>query len=164
MTIEKELQLVKKFPEICAQYGMDETQSCMAYGFAHGDGWYDIMYNLLQYIQSYSESNPNMEQVVLIQVKEKFGGLRIYYNGGDDFIRDLIWETERIAVKVCEKCGGETDGIHRNSSYWYSNICNKCSTIGTQVSGTTNDVFIGILPPNMEKSGEWNSGHIERID
>ena len=49
-------------------------------------------------------------QVVASQVKEKFGGLRFYYSGGDTFCDGVISMAESMAYLTCEECGtpGET--------------------------------------------------------
>lgn len=46
-------------------------------------------------------------QVVASQVKEKYGTLRFYYNGGDDYIRGLESMAESISACTCEKCGNQ---------------------------------------------------------
>jgi hypothetical protein len=55
-------------------------------------------------------------QVVATQVKEKYGGLRFYYNGGDDTIHHWVSFAEFMSERTCETCGkpGEvyTDGWH----------------------------------------------------
>ena len=44
-------------------------------------------------------------QVVVGQVKEKFGTLRFYYSGGDDYIRGLVSFAEGMTGCTCEECG-----------------------------------------------------------
>jgi hypothetical protein len=44
-------------------------------------------------------------QVVAVQVKEKFGALRFYYNGGDDIVDGLVRMAERLSETACEICG-----------------------------------------------------------
>ena len=46
-----------------------------------------------------------IEQVVATQIKEKFGTLRFYYNGGDDYIRGLVSMAESMTARTCEDCG-----------------------------------------------------------
>ena len=46
-----------------------------------------------------------VQPVIAIQVKEKFGGLRFYYSGGDDYIRGLVDMAESMSYKTCEVCG-----------------------------------------------------------
>jgi hypothetical protein len=44
-------------------------------------------------------------QVTLDQVKEKFGTLRFYYTGGDDYISGLVSMAESMSGVTCEICG-----------------------------------------------------------
>lgn len=46
-----------------------------------------------------------VEQVVATQIKEKFGTLRFYYNGGDDYISGLEAMADSMSGKICEDCG-----------------------------------------------------------
>ena len=41
----------------------------------------------------------------VLQVKEKFGGLRYYVEGGDKAIESFIRFAERSSYKICEDCG-----------------------------------------------------------
>ena len=44
-------------------------------------------------------------QVVVGQVKEKFGSLRFYYSGGDEYINGLVSFAEGMTEVTCEECG-----------------------------------------------------------
>ena len=60
--------------------------------------------------QRFLEDNPRtvpdaVPQVTLDQVKEKFGTLRFYYTGGDDYIRGLVSMAEAMSSVTCEQCG-----------------------------------------------------------
>jgi hypothetical protein len=44
-------------------------------------------------------------QVTLDQVKEKFGTLRFYYSGGDDYISGMVTMAESMSGVTCETCG-----------------------------------------------------------
>ncbi len=56
------------------------------------------------------------------QVKEKFGTLRFYYEGGDDFIAGVVMMAESMSGNTCEVCGdkGSTGGAG-----WISTLCDK---------------------------------------
>jgi hypothetical protein len=62
------------------------------------------------------------EQVVVDQVKEKFGGLRFYYTGGDDLIDGMVRMAESMSEVTCEECGypGTTRG-----GGWVRTLCDK---------------------------------------
>jgi hypothetical protein len=46
-----------------------------------------------------------IEQVEAVQVKEKFGSLRFYTNGNDDYVDGLIRMAESMSAVTCETCG-----------------------------------------------------------
>ncbi len=78
MREELELKLVKKYPIIFKDYKGDMRETCMAWGIATGDGWYDIINDLCQTITKIIGKKDF--KVIADQVKEKFGGLRFYYH------------------------------------------------------------------------------------
>jgi hypothetical protein len=82
-------------------------ESCMYWGFECRDGWFDLIDQLCDSIQRYIDQNPrlNVPQVVVEQVKEKFGTLRFYVSGGDDLTRGMIWFAESMSGRICETCG-----------------------------------------------------------
>ena len=96
-------QMEEKYPKMFANpYG----------GFAIGEGWWPIIESLCANIQSHTdwwnknrETRPVVEQVVVAQIKEKFGGLRFYYDGGDDQISGMVRMAEAWASHACEECG-----------------------------------------------------------
>jgi hypothetical protein len=51
-------------------------------------------------------------QVVVQQVKEKFGTLRFYYSGGDEYISGIVSMAEAMTEVTCEECGapGKSNG------------------------------------------------------
>lgn len=61
-----------------------------------------------------------ISQVVATQVKEKFGTLRFYTEGGDEYCGGVISMAEAISGVTCERCGnpGKT-----NNSGWLKTLC-----------------------------------------
>jgi hypothetical protein len=68
---------------------------------------------------------PVVEQVVVSQVKEKFGGLRFYYDGGNDNIRGMVGMAESLSAITCEQCGAPGDQRHDG---WIRTLCNEHAT------------------------------------
>ena len=109
-------------------------------GFAVGRGWWPLLEKLCATIQSHIDwandtraarliSNPYnntipdaVEQVVVQQVKEKFGTLRFYYDGGDEFIHGAVWLAENMTGHLCEECGGL--GTRRQGG-WIRTLCDQ---------------------------------------
>ena len=113
-------------------------------GFAIGDGWYAIIRTLLatitRYVKSHNESVAyrkqqlatgkvdsypeelltEIEMPVIDQVKEKFGGLRFYYRGGDKKIRHWVEFAEAMSFNVCEECGAPGE---RRDAGWVRTLC-----------------------------------------
>jgi uncharacterized membrane protein len=64
-------------------------------------------------------------QVTVDQVKEKFGTLRFYYTGGDEYISGITSMAEAMSSVTCEICGkpGQT-----SSGGWLKTTCKEHST------------------------------------
>lgn len=113
-------KMEEKYPKMFAQpYG----------GFAVGAGWYPILEALCNNIQHYldwinknHEKHPVVPQVTVAQIKEKFGGLRFYYEGGDDKIQGMVRMAESWADAVCEDCGAPAT---KKTTGWIRNVCDK---------------------------------------
>lgn len=101
MTKDLELKLVEKYPKIYSEYGGDMKVTCMHWGFEHGDHWYDLInvlsYKIQNYIDWMQKNGIEIDQVVAEQVKEKFGTLRFYYRGGDEFVSGLVSMAEGMS-------------------------------------------------------------------
>lgn len=109
-------------------------------GFAVGPGWWPILEGLCSQIDSYTKwrnntraallkDNPHnytipdaVPQVVVEQIKEKFGGLRFYYQGGDERIQGMVTMAEVWAHSVCEECG--KPGKSRSGG-WIRTLCDE---------------------------------------
>ena len=159
--MKKELDeyLCKVYPKMMVNRNKPMQETCMCWGFECGDGWFQILNQLMgniqhhldwkerqrevsikfnriaeqlkagdstlfdeeykdminqeykekrrqqlidQYPVAIPEPNP---QVTLDQVKENFGTLRFYYQGGDDYIRGLVSMAESMSGVTCEECG-----------------------------------------------------------
>jgi len=132
MREELDEQLCKKYPLIFKNRHGDMKETLMCWGFECGDGWYQILDSLCANIQShidwqnenFAKGYPHYEkpvpQVVAVQVKEKFGGLRFYYEGGDDHISGMVRMAESWASHTCEECG--QSGKHRSGG-WIRTLC-----------------------------------------
>jgi hypothetical protein len=61
-------------------------------------------------------------QVVATQIKEKFGTLRFYYFGGDDYCHGVESMAESMSAVTCEVCG--SSGKLRNGG-WIRTLCDE---------------------------------------
>jgi hypothetical protein len=74
-------------------------------------------------MRPYEQSKNPISQVVFLQVKEKFSGLRIYASGGDVYTGALISFAESLSFKTCEVCGRMDDTVGRNHRGWQKTTC-----------------------------------------
>ena len=54
------------------------------------EDWYLLIDTLCNQIQSYLMQTPDACHVQVVQIKEKFGGLRFYAEGVDSYIEGLV--------------------------------------------------------------------------
>ena len=86
-------------------------------------GWYGIIKPLFDYIEEYNKKNPDNE-IKVLQVKEKFGGLRFYISHGDETLYKMIDKAENESLKTCEHCGSKENVIHTEGWIW--TVCKDC--------------------------------------
>ena len=121
------------YPELFKNRNASPQETLMCWGFDVGPGWHDILDVLCGNIQHYTEwNNENFDkgytqykqvpQVTVVQVKEKFGTLRFYYEGGDEKIDGMVRMAESWSARACEECGkpGQSTG-----GGWIKTVCNE---------------------------------------
>lgn len=127
-------QLFNKYPELC-EYGLLTKEKCQQLiswnGIECEYGWYDIINETLFEINKYCKQNKILNKVRVCQIKEKFGGLRIYidydksiWNTRHSYIiNEYIMKAEDKAIITCEFCG--KPGKLNEKDYWIT-LCWKC--------------------------------------
>jgi hypothetical protein len=177
MKQELDKLLCERYPKMMVNRNKDMKETCMCWGFECGNGWFNILDQLMSSIQhhidwkdkqrkwaiDYNEmaaqakagnfdlfeetmkAQPNDEykekrlgeivagdfrqvpdsipQVTLDQVKEKFGTLRFYYSGGDDYISGMVSFAESLTAVICESCGNPGE---RRGGGWVHTYCDPC--------------------------------------
>jgi hypothetical protein len=70
----------------------DVRYTAMPMDFLHGDGWFGILWRLCEDLDPLVKEfeQATIRQFEILQVKEKFGGLRIHVNDANDAIRQRI--------------------------------------------------------------------------
>ena len=133
--------LYEKYPNLFENRFKSPRESCMSFGVECGLGWYEIISNVCWMIaqhernkegnKKYLEKNdpeklatlPEYFPVKFDQVKEKYGGLRLYFSGGDEYVEGLISMAEAFSYTVCEVCGNKGEP---NKGGWISTLCESC--------------------------------------
>lgn len=128
-------ELIEKYPKIFQMY--EGNPSGVNWGIP--EAWIPVIDDLCGAIQRYIDGVSRWDkekqdwvhppQATCIQMKEKFGGLRFYIDGGDDHIEGMISMAEHMCYNMCQHCGtkenlGVTDG-------WITICCKDCSKEST---------------------------------
>lgn len=143
MSPDLQQKLFDKYPKIFQDRVLGPSRSCMAFGIDVGDGWYSIMDVLCESVTyTYSTSvgieeedakrfgiEPNLDfagknplfflpveapQFVATQVKEKFGGLRVYHRlEFDPKVTELLKQTGKYPnlEEAVKRYSAYMDGI-----------------------------------------------------
>lgn len=89
-----------------------------------------------KWVLEYFKENPKdpLETFRFDQIKEKFGGLRIYYDGleynskDEMYLRGLAAFAESMSYKVCELCGSNRETVNGSvpHSHYIQTLCVSC--------------------------------------
>ena len=135
MKTELQDQLYQKYPDFFSNKDKSIQESCMGWGIDCNDGWYEIISSLCWMIKQHEnnilwqtkwtqKTDPSYESnyfpVKFDQIKEKYGGLRLYFSGGDEYIEGLVSMAEAMSYKICEICGNKGEP---NKSGWIATRC-----------------------------------------
>ena len=120
MNSELTEKLRAKHPTFFADLYGDPTKTCMAWGLECSDGWYDLLEKLCDDIAA---ADPPKD-FRFAQIKEKFGGLRVYVDFGNDKIFSLIDAAQDESYKICESCGSR-DNVTSEGA-WITTLCKTC--------------------------------------
>jgi hypothetical protein len=177
MKQELDKLLCERYPKMMVNRDKSMMETCMCWGFECGNGWFDLLDQLMGNIQhhidwknkqrqwaidhnamaaqckagnfdmfeesmkditnleykekrlaeivagDFREVPPEFPQVTLDQVKEKFGTLRFYYTGGDEYISGMVAMAESMSGVICESCGNPGE---RKGGGWVRTICEPC--------------------------------------
>ena len=126
MKQELDKLLCERYPKMMVNRNLPMQETCMCWGFECGNGWFNILDQLMGNIQHHIDWKNKKEEVVaqvtLDQVKEKFGTLRFYYTGGDDIIDGMVRMAESMSGVTCEECGNPGKRI---GGGWVTTLCEE---------------------------------------
>ena len=94
-----------------------------------GEGWKPLLIRTFQKIEdSYVREDLDFTTFIPMQVKEKFGGLRIYVGLVPDVLYDevneIIHQSENESYIICEVCGKPGKLRHEG---WWKTLCSEHS-------------------------------------
>ena len=124
MREDLEDQFFERFPKLFPNgKDVDPKISLMYYGFGCRDGWFKLIWELCEDIEEIIEDE-GPEDFFVVQVKQKFGGLRFYTSEPNNKIYELITIAENDSVSICEDCG--EFGTLRRGQGLLRTACDSC--------------------------------------
>ena len=90
-------------------------------------GWYELLDDLMNNIEKVLAWLPPERWPQVSQIKEKFGGLRFYFEQSAldmSTIEQLIEQATTNSFQTCEICG--QPGTLRRNRPWVRTLCDKC--------------------------------------
>ena len=88
------------------------------------DGWFELIYNCFKEIDKlYKEKKENVYELMIYQIKEKYGGLHIYLGNYIEGVDKIVDKYGEKSYTTCEICGqlGKT----MCSGIWLKTLCDK---------------------------------------
>ena len=126
MSPELTAKLIEQYPE---QFKNLKYLEC-------DDGWYEILSRLCYIVNNRLDYKKRVNEPLgyfgWSQIKEKFGGLRAYSSGADEYIRGAIEMAESMSYITCEITGekGKLRKQRRDDNgepmpAWVKTLCDK---------------------------------------
>ena len=114
-------KLYRDFPSLFKEKDLSKTETCMCWGISTGNGWYKLIRNTCKELMKTDGS----ENLKFVQVKEKFGGLRLYTGRATEEQYKIIGKAEGESYKTCEWCGRKNNV--ETTGGWLATLCPRCT-------------------------------------
>ena len=189
MTKELEDKLTEKYPTLFTNRNAPPTTSLMCFGCECDDGWYRVLDHLfgyltrlmthpleVDYVDDYKNKHRQNKdyyskycaykflppQIILDQVKEKYGTLRVYYHTTMDDIPEDVWGILNLKefYAVMEKYNHHIDSAIAYAEYQSSVTCEVTGTEGELYS---KGWFRTLCPEEAAKAGYLDKGATDNV-
>jgi hypothetical protein len=118
-------RIIPKVEYFKGKYPLLFREGCLRSGFNLPPGWEPLVEKLFSIIEHHLKTfvpEEIREGIYVVQIKEKFGFLRVYLNQNTPHINGAIEMAESMSSITCEKCG--MLGTLRSSG-WFKVLCDK---------------------------------------
>ncbi len=125
--------LVKRYPFLKPSCGWDTNMiyNSPSYKYRYQDTWIDcvprgwrkIVFSMCKELKRAIKELEHPEDYKIHQVKEKFGKLCWYTEGGNQNTRDIEQKYENLSTHICINCGKPAT---KTTAGWITYVCNDC--------------------------------------
>ncbi len=84
------------------------------FDFSVGTGWLPLVVSFCEHFPDYN----------IVQIKEKFGDMRLYLSEGSSAAYDFIGVLETLSSLICEDCGRPAEV---KTTGWIRTLCTDCA-------------------------------------
>lgn len=98
-------------------------KGAMAFRYCCGAGWMPILEYLFAAIEREARK-ADLTEMMVLQVKEKFGDLVVDVSNGNEAINALVKAATNKAAVTCEGCGKPGKKIECDG--WFKTLCSRC--------------------------------------
>ncbi len=138
MRADLERKLEQEFPFMKRDRINGEETPYSEWGCECGDGWYPLLRDLCRAVTDRYQMDGRAVDLVILQVKEKYAGLRFYYTHTDPSdeprqealrklrgdVAGIVERFEQKSEETCESCGKR--GVVREDLAWMQTLCDDC--------------------------------------
>ena len=103
MTPESEAELYARHPRLLVYPPGQGSHLPMHFGIECGDGWLTLIDCLLYSASIHTDVDD--EPPAVLQIKQKFGSLRVYWRGANDAVQGMTQFAGELSRYICEVCG-----------------------------------------------------------
>lgn len=121
MNAENTQRLFERFDALYRGRHLPLTQNLMSEGFACGDGWYEVVYALSEQLEAYGQTHAEAADLLVLQVKQKFGELRFYVQPRLPVVEAMIEIARERSRRTCEFTG--QPGVRCSREGYYLTLC-----------------------------------------
>ena len=86
------------------------------------EGWLELFLQACEDIKEPLEKAGDLDKFRFMQVKEKFGRMRMYTNGATEEVNDILDKYEFLSEQVCSECGKPAIAMTRG---WICPFCDE---------------------------------------
>lgn len=98
-------RIMLRTPQLFSDGPWDPVKTRDGFGFECGPGWFSLVEKTLIKLARIARED-GLNRLRVRQVKEKFGGLRIYLSCSNDRVDAVVAAAQLQSLKTCDLCGG----------------------------------------------------------
>ena len=139
MNTTKTNKLYESFPALYRERTMTLAQSQMPWGFQCGDGWFNIVWELSEKLNSLALRDDSVEGSLRVnEVRAEEGQLVVGLTNAAPDARDVVEHAQIKSQFTCELCGHAPSYLRKHPDFYQRVVCGRCMKKGKKRSYNKN--------------------------